>query len=200
MNQELRIKKKNVKCQKGFTLVELLAAIVVVVAVGTVISGIVTSSLRGTNKTNITESIRQNGNYAITRISKDIEYAQAFNGLSRDNSTYTTSCPYSVDPTPSPITTPYAYLKLTSVDNKSVVYMCDNSTPATFKLNNDSLIDTNSISVKSCAITCIQKNLTDVPIIRISLTLGPKNPSNLLEGSTPDILFETSVTIRNYRK
>ena len=43
--------------QKGFTLVELLASIIVLVAVGSVIAGIISSTLRGTNKTNTIERV-----------------------------------------------------------------------------------------------------------------------------------------------
>ena len=62
--------------KKGFTLIELLASIAVIVVIGSVIAGIIKSSLRGSNKTNTIEAIRQNGNYALSQISKNIEYAQ----------------------------------------------------------------------------------------------------------------------------
>jgi hypothetical protein len=66
--------------------------------------------------------------------------------------------------------------------------------------NSSPLIDANVVSVRSCSLSCVQAKATDVPIIKIGFKLGPKNSNNLVENSTPPILFETSVTIRNYKR
>lgn len=189
----------NVRLQSGFTLVELLSSIIVLVAVGSVIAGIITSSLRGTNKTTTIENIRQNGNYTLNQMSKNIEYAQVFNGLSNNGTDYVTSCPFSLEPTPIPVTTNYNFIKVTPLNNDPIVYNCT-SLPATITANSSPLIDANVVSLLSCSLSCVQTGSTDVPIIKIGFTLGPKNANNLLENSTPPILFETSVTIRNYKR
>ena len=184
---------------EGFTLVELLSSIIVLVAVGSVITGIITSSLRGTNKTTTIENIRQNGNYALAQMSKNIEYAQVFNGFSNDNVNYVISCPFSLAPTPAPVTTNYNFVKVTPLNSNAIVYNCTSS-PPTITANGSSLVDTNAVSLSTCTLSCIQTGSTDVPIIKIGFTLGPKNPNNLVENSTPPILFETSLTIRNYKR
>src|SRR3989344_9492754 len=99
--------KKNLKFSRGFTLVEMLAAVIVLAAIGSIISGIVTTSLRGSNKTNEIETIRQNGNYALSQVSQNIAYAKVFGGLSNGASEsaeaiYETSCPSYLSPTPAP--------------------------------------------------------------------------------------------------
>lgn len=211
MNQESRIKKiKNrtlrlshnslfaIHESRGFTLVELLASIIVLVAIGSVIAGIISSSLRGTNKTNTLENIRQNGNYALNQISKDIEYAQVFGGLSTDGDIYVTSCPFSVAPTPTPVTTPYTFIKVTPLNSDAVVYSCASST---INANDTPLVDMDLIKLTSCEITCTQAKSTDVPIIGISFTLeSNKRTGGLAENSTPPITFSTSITIRNYQR
>jgi prepilin-type N-terminal cleavage/methylation domain-containing protein len=191
--------------KKGFTLIELLASIAVIVVIGSVIAGIITSSLRGSNKTNTIEAIRQNGNYALSQISKNIEYAQVFNGLSRNGTNYDTSCQFSIAPTPTPVITPYNFIKITGLNNNIIEYKCDTSaSPVVFTVNNNgnenAIIDTNSVNLTSCSITCTQTNETDVPIIGIGFTLGPKKQNGLVENSTPPITFQTSVTMRNYAK
>lgn len=189
--------------QKGFTLVELLASIIVLVAVGSVVAGIISSSLRGANKTNTIENIRQNGNYALAQISKDIEYTLPFDGkntgLSNDGATYATSCPFSLSPTPTPVATAYSFITVESVNNRVTKYNCTSS-PAVLSANGASLIDIVSVSLLSCSFTCIQSKTTDIPIIKISFSIGPKNSNGLVENSNPPIVFETSVTIRNYKK
>ena len=184
---------------EGFTLVELLSSIIVLVAVGSVITGIITSSLRGTNKTTTIENIRQNGNYALVQMSKNIEYAQVFNGFSNDNINYVISCPFSLAPTPAPVTTNYNFVKVTPLNSNAIVYNCTSS-PPTITANGSSLVDTNAVSLSTCTLSCIQTGSTDFPIIKIGFTLGPKNASGLVENSTPPILFETSLTIRNYKR
>ena|SRR3989344_9178114 len=199
-HEETRCRNKfGMTAEKGFTLVELLSSIVVLVAVGSVIAGIVTSSLRGTNKTTTIENIRQNGNYTITQMAKNIGYAQVFNGLSNDGVNYVTSCPFSTAPTPAPVTTNFNYIKVTPLNSNPITYNCT-STPPTLTANGTVLIDPNVVSLLACSLSCVQTGSTDVPIIQIGFTLGPKNASNLVENSTPPILFETSVTIRNYKR
>lgn len=184
----------------GFTLVELLASVIVLVAVGSVVAGIITSSLRGTNKTTTIENIRQNGNYALAQIAKNVEYAQIFNGVSTNGLDYVTSCPFSLAPTPTPVTTSYSYIKVTPLNSGPIVYSCTSSSPLTITANDTSLIDTNSIALTECVIACVQAKATDIPVIRIGFKLGTKNPTGLVESTTPPILFETSLTIRNYKK
>lgn len=179
----------------GFTLIELLASIIVLVAIGSVIAGIISSSLRGASKTNSIETIRQNGNYAISQISKDIEYAPPFDGVKTGmsisgDSTYSSGCPYST-PTPpalpSPVVTTYKSISVQSGSN-IVVYNCS---PSGLTATNGSPLLDSSISVSSCTLTCTQTNSTDVPIIGISFTLAANNNS---------VPFQTSVLLRNYNK
>ncbi|MBI4096648.1 MAG: type II secretion system protein [Candidatus Levybacteria bacterium] len=195
------MKPKSKVGKEGFTLVELLASIAVLVAVGSVIAGIITASLRGTNKTNVIENIRENGNYALSQISRSIEYAQAFNGLSDNGTDYTVSCRFSTSPTPAPVETPYKFVKVTPSNSNSIEYSCAISTPATITSNGASMIDTSSIVLTDCVIACVQTRATDLPIVKVGFKLGPKkNPTGLAETSSPPILFETSITIRNYKK
>jgi len=202
----------NVKSNEGFTLVELLASVIVLVAVGSIIAGIVVSSLRGTNKTNTIESIRQNGDYALNQISKDIEYALPFDGqntgLSNDNGvTYDIICKGSLNPTPTPIT-PYNLITVQSAvqstNNAITKYNCSGSTSSTAVLstNGASLVDANSVTLQNCSFNCIQNKPTDIPIIKISFSLGSKTSNSpvLVENSSPPIVFETSITMRNYKR
>ncbi len=199
MKSNLKSQISNLKSNRGFTLLELLSSIIVLVAVGSVIAGIITSSLRGTNKTTTIENIRQNGNYTLAQMSKNIEYAQVFNGLSNDGANYVTSCPFSLAPTPIPVKTNYNFIKVSPLSGNPITYNCT-SAPAAITVNGVPLMDTNVVSLVSCFIACVQTGATDVPIIKIGFTLGPKNSNNLPENSTPPILFETSVTIRNYKR
>ena len=206
-NQKSKIKKN----ERGFSLIELLVSIAVLVAIGSIVTNVITSSLRGSNKANNIENIRRNGNYALEQITKNIEYAQTFDGLSTDGSTYVANCPFST-PTPpaspSPVKTTYNYIKVTPLDSNPLVYECippvAPSTVPTFTVNDTvnevDIIDPSSVNLTDCSISCTQTNATDVPIIGISFTLQQKNSNSLAENSSPPIKFETSITMRNYRR
>jgi type II secretory pathway pseudopilin PulG len=192
--------KKHYKLSKGFTLVEILASVIVLFAVGSIIAGIISSSLRGANKTNTIENLRQNGNYALNQISKDIQYAQSFDGettgFSNNNGeTYSIFCPVSPGPTPVPFLTTYKLISIQSA-NGIRKYFCDSRE---LLVDGNSLIDLSQIKILDCSFTCIQSKSTDVPIIKIKFELAPSNTNGLVENSG-SIVFETSVTLRNYGK
>jgi type II secretory pathway pseudopilin PulG len=188
------------KGHKGFTLVEMLASVVVLVAIGAVITGIISSSLRGNSKTNTIENIRQNGNYVLNQISKDIEYAQLFDGKNtglknKDEDDYETACPFSPSPTPVPVSTSYKLISIKSMNNKITQYRCT-SYPPVLSANGISLINTDIVSLKSCSLTCVKSRLTDVPMIKISFVISS---SGLVEKSS-SITFENSIVMKNYRQ
>ncbi|MCL6096140.1 MAG: type II secretion system GspH family protein [Patescibacteria group bacterium] len=197
-NQKTSIRQaqdKNQKSQGGYTLVELLAVMSIVIVVGVIAAGILTSSLRGGSKSNVLDNVRQNGNSAITQISKMITYSQNFNGISTDGSFYRTNCTQIIPPSPSPTPTPvvYKYIKITSFDGGQTIFSCNGSTLAS---NGASLIDTSSVSVVLCSFSCTQDNFGQAPTIGINLTLSQNNPNNFAEKGAI-IPFQTSVTIRN---
>src|SRR6266540_3152776 len=118
---------KNIKNSQGYTLIELLAVMTIIVVVGVIVAGILVSSLRGGSKSNVLDNVRENGNFAITQISKMITYSQSFNGVSTDGSFYTTNCAPAVSTSPSPSPTPtatptaYKYLKISSFDGGQTI-------------------------------------------------------------------------------
>lgn len=69
--------KRQIKQQRGFTLIELLVSMMVIVIVGSVILSIFFSVLRGSNKTDKIIQVRQNGNYAISQVTKMIRGARS---------------------------------------------------------------------------------------------------------------------------
>lgn len=172
---------------KGFTLVELLAVIFVFVAVGSIIAAIITSTLRGNNKTNVVNSTTINGNYAITQIAKSIRGAT------------TLLVPYPCGNLSSPTSTSSVSLRFP--DGSVSVYSClDTNNKPSITSNSAALIDTNTVSVAKCNFTCAQANSSDSPIIGIDFSLKSNTTSNFVEQQaslSSGIEFQTSVVARN---
>lgn len=193
------------KSEKGYTLIELLAVMVVVVIVGTIIAGIIVSSLRGSNKSTNVNDIRENGNFALSQISKMISFAKSFDGVS-DGTTvngqlvYSTNCtvanPTPTPPTPTPIH--YKYLKITSFDLGQTKFRCDD---VELSSNGAQLIDTtvgtNKYTITGCYIICTQNNISVLPTISISFKLSKKTQSLSFAENNVSIPFETSANFRN---
>lgn len=189
--------------QSGFTLVEILAVLGVVVTVGGIASAIIFSSLRASNKANDLEKIRQNGNFALSKISRTILYAKSFNGVSTDGLSYSNDCTVpQASPAPAPIK--YSSIKVTLFDESVITYSCSPpESPTTLVSTQDSidtdLIDTNTVSVNSCYFTCSQLFKTNSPTIGITLSLNQKGVTQFSEKQT-SISFTTSATMRNSNK
>lgn len=183
--------------QKGYTLIELLAVIVVVVTVGTIIAGIIVNSLRGGNRSTNVNDIRENGNFALSQISKMIIFAKSFDGVSdgtlvNGSRVYTTNCTVAV-PTPVPIH--YQYLKITSFDRGQTEFECNGAVLAS---NGAKLVDTSTrYIVSGCYIICTQNNISVLPTINISFTLAKKTTSVSFAENNVSIPFETSANFRN---
>lgn len=189
-----------IKGNKGYTLVELLAVTVVMVVVGLIISTILVSSLRGGNKTSAINEVRDNGNTAMTRISRGIKFAKSFEGVSESEAEgYRTDCLSLSDISPTPSVTPtltyYKYIKIRAFDEGETVYSCADSKISS---NSASLIDESRISSidDDCYFTCSQAYLSQPPTIGINFTLSKGDNALFFEQKfTTD--FHTSVVMRN---
>ena len=182
----------------GFTLIELLVVIVVLASIGSIVAGVVTFSLRGSNKANNIQNIRQNGNYVLSQMSKTIEYAKAFEGISDNGTDFEIFCdPTAPNPTPTPSSDDFKYIKIKPFVGTDITYRCEGNT---ITQNGTSLIDTSTIEVSNCTFTCTYSRTSDVPIIGIKFDLQSSGSNVFVEKSNPPITFETSVTIRNYTR
>lgn len=171
---------KKFSISKGFTLVELLTVIGILTVIGSIAVGVITTTLRGTRKTDLLELGRQEGGSALSQMVNSIRFAESLNS----------TCPSPPNPTPTSIT-------ITSLqDHAQTTYSCTGTTIAS---NGASLLDTNSVVTKanSCSFVCTQPTLSDPPTITIQFTLVPKTSTGFAETNFT-LPFQTSVTMRNY--
>ena len=191
----------------GFTLVELLVVMAVTVSIGAIVFGIITSTLRGSNKTNVINNVRQNGNFAISQMGKMIPYAKSFNGAS--SSVGPPWICQALPPGPPPPLTHYKSIKITSFDGGVTIFSCNDSgdlPPNTIASNAASLIDadatTGSVSLplpipSFCFFTCTKGSIADSATIGINFTLTQKGAPTFVEKKA-SIQFETSIKVRNF--
>ena len=180
------MKKQN---EHGYTLVELLAVIFILVAVGTIIASIITSVLRSSNKSTNTETVRANGNNAIAQMSRMIAYAQKIENLSDGTNTYT-------DCVSQLATKHYKSVQIKGFDNGITTFSCENSQVASQSAAGTSfLVDPLSLSA-SCWFQCSQESAAAPAKIDIFLDLSTKTTAVFAE-SQATMHFEASVIPRN---
>lgn len=183
----------------GFTLVELLTVIFILVSVGTIISAVLVTALRNGTKGNTINDVRQSGEFLISQMSKMITYSSEFCGMSTDGSGSSDSCDspsagntFTTDCITAPSTT-YTYIKIKSFDSGQTVFSCTNGTIAS---NGASMINSSDFAIGTCSFTCSQTNSFSPRILDIKFTLNKSNGGGFVENNTT-IPFETSVTLRN---
>lgn len=180
--------------KSGFSLIELLVGIAIIITATTVVLSIIVSSFRITNKSSSNQVIRQNGNYAVLQMSRMLQFADSFKGASEDDS------PGSYDPICREGTI-YHYIKIT-YNGIDKTISCTDTDENLGGLQTDdgsgykSLIDRNKISVNGCELTCSQVNAAVGPIIGIRFILGLGDDSTLPEKSA-SVDFSTTVKMRN---
>ena len=215
---------KSLKNIKGYTLIELLAVIMVITTVGGLIAGIIVLSLRGSNRSTNVNGIRQNGNFALSQMSKMITYAKGFEGVATSDDIVNNAISYTNQCTDADTQAKqFNFLKIQSFDQGITTYICDaNSTPqllasysgaldtypipSTDATSRSNLVDTlntinnNKYKLDQCYFTCSQSNVTIAPTIGIHFTISsaPTNgiDSNLVENKIT-IPFDLTVSLRN---
>lgn len=179
------MKRINIESRKGYTIVELLAVVFILVIISGMISGILYSTLRGSNKTRITTEVTQNGNYAMSVISNIIVDSRSVTNV---GGTDISDC------TASPSGTSISLKRLNgTITNLS----CANNTISS---DSASLINTNQVQIEnnSCFFYCSQTTNDPYAIPIVGVTFKVKDKATGLFESQSNATFDTSVSIRNY--
>lgn len=181
----------------GFTLIEVLVVLGVLTTVGAVIVSILATTFRSINKASVIGVVSENGNYAISQITKMVRNAKSFNGVSTDDATYITDCYQAPPPNPTPTAVPtnYSFLKITSFDEQVTTFSCSTGTIAS---NSASLINTTSVAVASCSFICRSQSPFEPPSIGIVFTLTQAAATGvLLPENTITVPFASTIQLRN---
>ena len=174
----------------GFTLIELVVVMGVLITIGVITVSVLINSLRLNNKTYVIAHVRDNGQYAITQMSNMIRYASRLD-----------------EPTTCQVAPPFPlaqfdHIKITNYNGGQTVFRCENSaTPIYISSNSAAIInpDAVKIPVGACYFTCYKTSQIDAPTIGIHFELQQISSSSLVEqtaGLGP-IPFDSSVTMRN---
>lgn len=160
----------------GFTLIELLISMAVLMVVGSIMIIVFFSTLRGTGKSQVLISVRQNGNYALSQMSRQIRMAES--AVCQNDGT--------VDVT-------------SALDHEVTTYKCTETNIASSTAVQDFfLLDDTQVKAESCSFTCGEQAPLDIPYVTIQFDLTNADNLSLPEQriETP-VTFTTTVLLRN---
>lgn len=177
--------------KKGYTLIELVVVVGILVIISSLVTGILYTTLRSTTKTTVTTNVSQNGSYAMSTITNIItSSSEVLNVGERDNFTDCTNDPWGKS------------IELQRLDGGVTTLVCtytgsiasQSADGSSFDLLNTEQVKTTN----NCSFTCKQSTAYDTPVIEISFSLIDKNTSSFKEDQA-SADFDTSVVLRNYQ-
>jgi len=201
---KFQISSKMSKNQLGFTIIELLVVMIILLSVGGLVGSIFFISLRSTNKSNLTAAVRQNGNAAITQIARQIRYAEKLEGLGNvdDATLLPSNCNDGIVDPPkfnilkvsntNPLNDTTEYTTFACVDTDG------DSLGDVLTINNEQITDRTKTKISDCSFSCINKQ--GVTTINVKFNMGDINggtDTGINENVVKPIKFSTSVTMRN---
>lgn len=178
----------------GYTLIELTIVMALLIVVGGLLIGIISSALRGSTKTKITNDVAQNGNYALSVMTNIIANAQQFESFSSTSpiTAVLTRCDRD---TATGRAGPFTGDKVTVVGFDGGITELSCGVGGTISSNSAVLIDNSRVRVASCSLTCSQSSLYSPPRIDVEFSLV--NASGGTAESAGSASFNTSVSFRN---
>lgn len=175
----------------GYTVAEMLTVVGILVAIGSILTGILYSTLRGSNKTTITTAVTQNGNYAVSTITNSIINSTSVVSL---DEVLVADCLLT--------TTSVKSIVLKNADGSTTTLSCVQGTsPDTengrITANSIDLINKNQVAsiYSSCSFTCTQKDSYSPPIIDFKFTISDINATT--NETKASASFGSSVSLRN---
>lgn len=172
------------KYQNGYTLIELLSVISILVIISGIVSAILFSTLRGTDKTRITTEVSQNGSYAISVISNAIIDSGSVTQINEIDVEDCTASPSGTQ------------ITLRRLNGMATSFSCSNNN---ILQDNVELVNSSTVKVVNCSFYCNQKSDDpySIPSVGISFRVEQKTGGFAEQQSSSP--FNTSVSMRTYQ-
>ncbi|HWA51759.1 MAG TPA: prepilin-type N-terminal cleavage/methylation domain-containing protein [Patescibacteria group bacterium] len=163
------------KKNKGYTLIEMMVVIIVFSVLAIVVSETVISTLKGTSKSAAISSVRQNLDYAIGSMERQIRGAQSI--TSTCNGAPATQISF-IDQNLNPVT-----FSCNDINSNGQVSNIASSSAS---------LTSGSISISSCSFTCTNGTTNSPPSVLINITASD------IKGQNAPITETTQITLRSY--
>lgn len=155
-------------CKKGFSLIEVLVVLSVFALIAVIANQVLFPIFRGGGKTGAAIIVKQNGNYAVSVIQRELYSARQVSSCTLNEVQYT------------------------SADGQSVLLSCTHS--GGISLGSSRSLTSTEVEVESCRITCLPPSPPYKEVI-IDFNLGKSGATRAEEKAS--FPFRARVTLRN---
>jgi prepilin-type N-terminal cleavage/methylation domain-containing protein len=159
----------------GFSIIEMLVTITIFAAIGILTTRAISLTLRGSKKSDSTVRVRENLNYSMGIIERQIRNADRI-----------TQCPLADS-----LTLPYV-----SLEGIASSFSCNLTAPGYIASGSATTrLTSGDIAITDCAFTCSQINKNNPPIITVNLTAEDATQTGTDKAS---VSSQTEIVVRNY--
>lgn len=159
----------------GYTLIELLVVIVAFAVISIVASETIILTLRGTYKADAISKVRQNVDYAMSSMERQLRGAQSISSLCDNRA--------------------YPQIDFIDQNSNSVSFKCNNINQTgqdSFISSTSGTLTGNNLTISNCSFTCLPGGGGSPPSILINITAKDT------AGQNAAVSAETQVTLRSY--
>lgn len=161
------------KSTTGFSLVEILIVISIFSIIGVLSTRAVLLTMRGAKKSDSQVRVRENVNYALSVIERQIRNSEKVN------------CPIIPEP---------SILSYTSLEGTSTSFSCVTAGLDKYIASGSGRLTSSDIKITSCSFVCTQTD-NNPAIVKISIVANDATVTGIEKGS---VTAETEIVTRNY--
>lgn len=165
--------KKN-KFSAGFSLVEMLVVVSVFALIGVLTTSAVTQTLRGSKKSDSLVRVRENVNYSLAVVERQIRNAE--------NVASCTGVATSV-------------LTYTSIEGITSTFSCITPGALGYIASGSARLTSSDISITACSFVCSQVDINNPPVVRVSIMAEDATSTSSEKGS---VSTDMEIVTRNY--
>ncbi|WKZ25737.1 MAG: prepilin-type N-terminal cleavage/methylation domain-containing protein [bacterium] len=161
------------KLIKGLSLVEILIVISIFAVIGLLSTRSVFLTLRGAKKSDSLVRVRENINYSLAVMERQIRSAQSV------------TCP-NLSPT---------VLDYVSIEGSQTSFSCTLTGSDRYIASGSARLTSNDVSLLSCNFSCTQDDINTPPVVRILLEATDSQITSVEAGT---VTAQTEIVLRNY--
>jgi prepilin-type N-terminal cleavage/methylation domain-containing protein len=160
--------------EAGMSLIEILIVVAIFAVLGVITTNSLLLTLRGARKSESVQKVRENLNYSLTVIERQLRGALSVN-----------SCPFSNQQT----------ITYKDLNNVQTTLSCSSVGVNGYIASGSARLTADDISITTCSFTCTQNDQNSPPVISVSLQ-GKSKGITGAEAAT--VNAQTEITLRNY--
>lgn len=165
---------KGFKFKQGFSLIEMLVVISIFAVIGVLVTRAVTLTLRGSKKSDSLVRVRENVNYSLAVIERQIRNSESIascTGVTLDTLSYT------------------------SLEGISASFSCITPGTSGYIASGSARLTSADISITRCLFTCTQQDANNPAVVRVSIDAEDATSTSTEKGS---VSTDMEIVTRNY--